>query len=348
MTNKSIEGDMSCDAGFLVTPECLGQSYESRMGSCYQLTIRLPRFDRSVHSYNLIAPHTDSKFRAAQDKEDAAEARDAGDSRWGCMQKWSDPKTPEDWETGDFPPESFLVEQLRFATEAAAGNDDELQHTRFQIRDHHATWWSVLADWIGVVSDQDLIELGKQNRRSLGLFSMWTVYPEAGEESGFNSLRMPELRPYVGKPLTNAQLNRCMALAGGATRPPEAWLMLRDARSLLNTGEYRRAVLDAGTAAEIALTAKLDAHLTANTSADIAEALMDKYKMLGALADLAKKLKIAAPLERFRPQVIEPRNRAVHDGKEMTEDVAAVAVATTLDLLHAIHPLAGFGFQPPG
>ena len=34
MTKKRVEGDMSCDAGFLVLPECLGQSYESR-AACF-------------------------------------------------------------------------------------------------------------------------------------------------------------------------------------------------------------------------------------------------------------------------------------------------------------------------
>ncbi|WP_373120725.1 hypothetical protein [Mycobacterium marinum] len=344
MAKKRIEGDMPCDAGFLVLPECLDQSYESRMGGCYQISIRLPRFDRGVHTYNLIAPYTNSRFQAAQDEQDAAEARDAGDSQWGCMQDWSDPKTPEGWETSEFPPKSFLVEQLRFTTEGAADNDNELQHTRFHIRDHHAAWWSVLADWIGVISNQDLIELGKQRRRSLGLFSMWSTDPEDGQEPGFNSLRMPELRPYVGEPLTRAQLERCMALAGEATRPPEAWLMLRDARSLLNSGEFRRAVLDAGTAAEIALTAALDRYLAANSSADVAEALMDRSKMLQPLKNLAKDLDVAALPERFQQRLIEPRNKAVHSGKEMTKDVAEMAVSTTSELLHTTRPLSDFGF----
>ncbi|MDO3402110.1 hypothetical protein QWI29_18885 [Mycolicibacterium neoaurum] len=259
------------------------------------------------------------------------------------MHDWSDPVTPEGWETGDFPPKSFLVEQLRFTTEGAAGNDDELQHTRFHIRDHHATWWSVLADWIGVTSNQDLIELGKQRRRSLGLFSMWIADPEAGEESGFNSLKMPELRPYVGEPLSRAQLQRCMALAGEATRPPAAWLMLRDARSLLNTGEYRRAVLDAGTAAELALADSLSTYLTSNSRPDVAKAFIDRTKMLGPLTDAVKKLKIVPLPEKLQPRVIDPRNLAVHGAQEMTKKIAETAIATTCSLLNVTHPLSNFG-----
>lgn len=341
MTKKRIEGDMSCDAGILVLPECLDQSYESHM-PCFPLTVRLPRFDPDVHHHNLIAPHSD--FRAERDESDAAEALYAGDSAWGSMQEWSDPDPSEDWNTAVLPPKYFVVEQLRFITEGAAGDDDEFQHTRDHVVAHRASWWSLLADWIGVVSMQDLIELGRQRRQSFSRTTMWITEPQEGQEPGFSWVQMPELRPYVGNPLTKGQLERCMSLAGEARRPPDAWLMLRDARSLLNSGEYRRAVLDAGTAAELALTARLDAYLAANSSPEMAEALMDKYKMLGPLTELAKKLNVAAWPKQFRPQVIEPRNKAVHGGRETTKDVAEKAVAITSELLQAIHPLSDFGF----
>ncbi|MBA0048884.1 hypothetical protein [Mycobacteroides sp. LB1] len=341
MTKERIEGDMSCDAGFLVLPECLDQSYESRM-PCFPLTVRLPRFDPDVHHHNLIAPH--SNFRAERDKRDAAEAHYAGDSAWGSMQEWSDPDPSEDWNTAVLPPKYFVVEQLRFITEGAAGDDDEFQHTRDHLVTHRTTWWSLLADWIGVVSMQDLIELGRQRRQSFSRTTMWITEPRYGQEPGFSWVQMPQLRPYVGDPLTKAQLERCMSLTGEARQPPDARLMLRDARSLLNTGEYRRAILDAGTAAELALTARLDAHLAVNSNPDMAEALMDKHRMLGPLTELARKLKVAALPDRFGPQVIEPRNKAVHGGKEMTKDVAEKAVATTSELLQATHPLSDFDF----
>ncbi len=44
------------------------------------------------------------------------------------------------------------------------------------------------------------------------------------------------------------------ALAGGLRHPPKALLLLRDADAQYRTAQYRRAVLDAGTAAELALS----------------------------------------------------------------------------------------------
>lgn len=119
--------------------------------------------------------------------------------------------------------------------------------------------------------------------------------------------------------------------------------MLRDARSLLSSNEYRRAVLDAGTAAELALTAMLDAYPSANSSPDVAEAVMDGTKMLGRLRDLVKKLLPGVLPEKFQPRVVDPRNDAAHGAKAMTKDVAEAATATTTELLGAAHPLSEFG-----
>jgi hypothetical protein len=40
--------------------------------------------------------------------------------------------------------------------------------------------------------------------------------------------------------------------------PPAEWLFIRDARSLLSAGDFRRAVIDACTAAELSVTALID------------------------------------------------------------------------------------------
>jgi hypothetical protein len=342
MSDKQrIEGDMTCGAGFLVLPECLDQSYESRAG-CFPMTVRLPRLDQRQDAHNLLAPF--SQFRTEQDAGDAAEARYPGDSEWGCLQSWDD---PDNWENTVIPT-SAVVERLRFVTEGAADDDDQFHHTRDHIRWDQADWWSRLADWIGVLSSQDLIEFGKQRRirRSFEQASMWIADPKCGQEPGFASLHIPDIRPYSGEPLTKEQLTRCMTLTGEAKRPPEAWLMLRDARSLLRSAEYRRAVLDAGTAAELALTSMLDTYLSVNSSPHVAEALMDDTKMLGRLCKIVKKLLPGALPDKFQARVIDPRNDAAHGVKEITKDVAETAIATTTELLNTAHPLSDFGLPP--
>jgi hypothetical protein len=55
------------------------------------------------------------------------------------------------------------------------------------------------------------------------------------------------------------QLQRAMDLAAKGQRPPVAWRFIRDARSLLRTGAYRRAVIHAATVAELTLTTRVSA-----------------------------------------------------------------------------------------
>ncbi len=50
----------------------------------------------------------------------------------------------------------------------------------------------------------------------------------------------------------------CMILAANGTQPPDEWLFIRDARSFDNAKQYRRAVIDACTAAELSRTTLID------------------------------------------------------------------------------------------
>lgn len=57
-----------------------------------------------------------------------------------------------------------------------------------------------------------------------------------------------------------SSLQQVLHLAGGLVRPPLAWRLTRDAQLQHAVGDHRRAVLDAGTAAELALHQLLKHH----------------------------------------------------------------------------------------
>jgi len=79
---------------------------------------------------------------------------------------------------------------------------------------------------------------------------------------------------------------------GRQNDPPAEWSLIRDARLLLNTGHIRRAVLDAGTAAEIAMNVLVGRCLDeANTEEAVKKAITDRYDSLGAMNDLLESLK---------------------------------------------------------
>jgi hypothetical protein len=103
-------------------------------------------------------------------------------------------------------------------------------------------------------------------------------------------------------------------------------------------------VLDAGTAAELALTSALKRYLAVHSSDDVAAALMDRSRMLQPLTKLVKELNIVALPQQFQQRVTDPRNKAVHGGMGTSKGVAEKAIASTSELLQETHPLSDFGF----
>jgi HEPN domain-containing protein len=143
--------------------------------------------------------------------------------------------------------------------------------------------------------------------------------------------------------LDRDQLQRAMDLAGRTARPPAEWLFIRDARSLLRAGEYRRAVIDAATAAELTLTALLDRHFSAkSTDAAISEALLDRSQTLGGRCKLVNELIPGKVPARFQQEVTEPRNLAAHTGNMLTRQTGEAAVAKATELVEVVYPRAGF------
>ena len=135
-------------------------------------------------------------------------------------------------------------------------------------------------------------------------------------------------------PLPSEGVRKCLAaVAEGRAAPPER-LHLSDARSLHNNGQWRRAVIDAATAAEVGITSWIDANADAKVKADLAK----KPRTLGGLWRLYKKLGGAVP-DDFQKLVVDPRNDAAHRGMSLTSEQSAKAIDATEALLKATTPL---------
>lgn len=80
--------------------------------------------------------------------------------------------------------------------------------------------------------------------------------PVAAEAHHYSLAAIPVGGGVAG--VTSDLLRGCLALALAGEDPPLAWILLRDARSLREADQGRRAVIDAATSAELAVTAMLD------------------------------------------------------------------------------------------
>ncbi|WP_155945213.1 hypothetical protein [Mycobacterium marinum] len=185
------------------------------------------------------------------------------------------------------------------------------------------------------MTGQDLANLGEGRPKRPQNFHLW-----AGSSGGtMRPLAMMFQGNIFGQEpaLTALGLAGCFsAIARGQAPPPER-LHLSDARSLHNDGQWRRAVIDAATAAEVAITSWLDQRLK-TAEPDVKLALLDTPLTLGRLHRLYTRLGGTLPND-FDNLVVKPRNNAAHRGMSLTPAESAAAIGTTAALLDATTPI---------
>ena len=119
--------------------------------------------------------------------------------------------------------------------------------------------------------------------------------------------------------------------AGAGAPVPAMHAFLRDARVVLVQGRHRAAVLEASTAAELALRELFDVRLQSLDSA-IADALESNAREMGRLVQLLRKLGNVPLPQNIETELLHVRNRAIHRGEEpdASEARASVSVAAML------------------
>jgi hypothetical protein len=200
-------------------------------------------------------------------------------------------------------------------------------------------WWLLFSLWVEIFTSQDATDNG---RTQTGTWTspIWTWECRAGVRERASTNTAWPVKSAPEQLLDRSTLEACMSLAALAEPPPNIWLFIRDARALINSGDYRRAVIDAGTAAELAMTDILDQYLAA-TDAVLRAALIDRSRTLEGRANLMKELGAGTVPNKFKEHLQNPRNKAAHGGHQPTLDGARKAVAIALDLVEQAEPLLG-------
>jgi hypothetical protein len=120
--------------------------------------------------------------------------------------------------------------------------------------------------------------------------------------------------------LDPSQLQKVMDLVANDLCPETEWLFIRDARSLLRAGDYRRAVIDAGSAAELALTELLRRRLT-------------------NVDPVTRDLNAGTVPNTFAENLNRPRTRATHGQEPLAHSEAKAAVEEATAIVAQAYPL---------
>ncbi|BBX97036.1 hypothetical protein MLAC_23300 [Mycobacterium lacus] len=247
--------------------------------------------------------------------------------------------------------DTAVVYRCRFYTTLTASSDSEgeFEAAAKGFLNELDDWWTRFTSWVGILTGQDFVGLGGNPggiTRAYPLFT-WTS-DQSGQRAGVQWRYFPP--PNQGIPqskLRLSDLQTCVTAAGNQS-PPAAWLFIRDARSLLRAGQARRAVLDAGTAAELAMTTLIDKYLDDTHVTDSAvRSAFGRFNNLVAKQEVLKLLRPGLLPERTRPDLIDLRNTAIHGRSreghgwdEVTFEQAQTALEIATEIIEAAHPLA--------
>lgn len=200
-----------------------------------------------------------------------------------------------------------------------------------------AQWKHLLKDWLGVLAEgsTDFVAHAKGE-------TIWDT-PEYNEELMRACYYAGDI--YEPEHLTCWEWEHALGHAVKGDRPPIARVLLAEAQRAAAIGNWRVAIIDAATAAEIALTTGLTAKLTADASPDVVKALIDRTRMLGPRVSLAKDLGMTLPLD-IHTDLLTPRNALVHRGAETTGPQAWSAIAVARILIDEYEPIPAHCQEP--
>ncbi|WHM41124.1 hypothetical protein [Streptomyces sp. BPTC-684] len=195
-------------------------------------------------------------------------------------------------------------------------------------------WFRILQEWAAVWSGEPLRDFDDAHSSA--------IHIPAGDQHMTGSGALMGTVFIGAQPLNRSQLAGALRRASCQEHLPVEHRMLLSAKSAELGGDLRRAVIDAGTAVEVALGAYITDHLSKKRlPADfITEAIKSANGMValhGLCTNLGAELEVSK--NRLRAELAEIRNPAAHTGKIPTAAEARRARTHAETLVRALRPI---------
>jgi len=198
-------------------------------------------------------------------------------------------------------------------------------------------WFDQLRGWIEIITGQDLDPEHRVYDAQAPGHGLHTWNPDLADfqPPGLLTMSTPHILPLPAEAWRSV-----LAEVEQGNEPPLEELLSRDARAAHRRGHYRRAIIDAATAADIVLN-----RLVENSVETLPSALQlevedpKKIRTFGrniTIADQAE-IQLAVPVHRLR-KLNDARNDAVHHGHAPSASKVAKIVQISIDLLASHGP----------
>lgn len=321
---RTVEGRFfDCPAGLVVAAECLGKTYTTEIGG-RKLAITLPSLPDAVEPQRtlppLVAPRHHYEYPPRPD--------DAEEVDWGRVT----------FVRGGIA-QSAIINEMHYTFEMN-GTEEDVSESCERIEEELSAWWERIEMWLDTYTELNLLRHGL--KKPLGLGASYLAYARYDDGTvrpvnwtSTNYVAWPKLFEVPD----SSTLQLCLELAGARREIPTEWQYLRDARSWLQTEQMRRAVIDACTAAEIALANQVY-ELLNNTETRVIQELLARCTGIADVAKLVRSLGGAtASRKQIEEQLASVRNRAAHAGQEPSREEATSALKAATDVVENVRPL---------
>jgi hypothetical protein len=217
--------------------------------------------------------------------------------------------------------------------------ESELKKVANKIRDAFMQWRSTFDEFLELITKQRRTRAIEVTGEVSGLHMF---YRDAQDNHVWayddNSMHVTITSSREDTRLKLAQLKQICSLCSSNTRPSLEYLLQLDAYRAFRRADYRKAVIDSATAAEVVLTKAIIKRC--DETGQKAKKLLKKpgNTTLGGRHALASTLAVPLPDFDLRKLVIKPRNDAVHEGKAMIKSTATQAVRAVDELLTLLNP----------
>jgi hypothetical protein len=313
--------------GVTVHPEMLGGTFETRIAR-RRVCLTLPRFrwNGAQERYFVVPPRLRAVRRDVRwsDYLDDAWA-------WGSVVGW---RAGERHRIN----EVVVTHMLVTASLRRGERPGRVAERANAIAQGARDWWSHVRDWIQVVTHQSLEEQRTDDDSLIPNTRAWQWDGETGRHVPIQERHV--IRMQAVEQLRARTFQAILNSAEAHESPPSMHLLLRNARHARWEGQTRQTVLDAATAAELALTELLDDRLS-DAPADVVEIVrrgtQGLLRLRNALVNLGEN-RLPNSMQRG---LIEVRNSAIHRGEEPSDAEAGTALTLATDLVELVAPRRG-------
>lgn len=317
---RTLEGNFELPAQVRFARSALGESFEGKVSSG-AFTLTLPRLsdDPDESRFSVCSPFPDNHRISPGPPFDS----------WGRGGTF--PSGDGNYEN----PISSYVQRVAFTLVEATETDDEIWN--FAVRFGHEIdiWFSVIAEWLDLWTGQRLHPDDNRPPTTSGHIS------EVSEEVKGGSGWSPGGEAFIGgEAVTKSIMAAACSRANENDFPPDEWRLFLKA---VRWRSMRLGVIDAATAAEIAIEKRLFAELSSRFKSGDREPEKRIADCKG-ISDKLTMLECISPPERSRvrrvnDRIARPRNNAVHAGKVPDQSTTVRLLKTARELLDVYSPL---------